>query len=63
MPEAWFRSEYLCEFSDTIDSVFRYEDIARAFSSDIEPLAFGDAGEIGQAVDAAIDEEIELLFG
>ena len=38
MPEAWFRSEYLCEFTDALDSVFRSEDIERAFSADVKPL-------------------------
>ena len=42
MPPAWFRSEYLCEFTDTIDSVFRTEDIERAFSEDFSPLFGGD---------------------
>ena len=43
MPDAWFRSEYLCQFTDTIDSVFRTEDIERAFSADV-PLLFDGAG-------------------
>ena len=43
MPDTWFRSEYECEFSDTIDSVFRSEDIERAFSSDVAPLFAGGA--------------------
>ncbi|MEM8598472.1 MAG: terminase family protein [Bacteroidota bacterium] len=34
----WFKQEYLCEFADTIDSLFRTEDIMAAFSSDIAPL-------------------------
>lgn len=39
----WFKQEYLCEFADTIDSLFRTEDIMAAFSSEVAPL-FGDAG-------------------
>jgi len=38
MPSAWFRSEYLCEFTEALDSVFRSEDIERAFSADVKPL-------------------------
>jgi hypothetical protein len=38
MPANWFKSEYRCEFTDTIDAVFSSEDIAAAMSSDIEPL-------------------------
>ena len=34
----WFASEYLCEFTDTEDSVFRAEDIDRMFTSEITPL-------------------------
>lgn len=34
----WFRSEYLCEFTDTVNAVFREEDIAAMFSSDRAPL-------------------------
>ena len=43
MPDAWFRPEYLCEFTDTLDSVFRTEDIERAFSADVAPLFAGTA--------------------
>lgn len=38
MPETWYRSEYLCEFTDTIDALFSSDDIERAFASDVEPL-------------------------
>jgi hypothetical protein len=38
MSERLYRREYLCEFSDADDSVFRSEDIAAAFSDRIEPL-------------------------
>lgn len=34
----WFEQEYLCHFSDTVDSVFRQEDIDTAFSEDVTPL-------------------------
>jgi hypothetical protein len=37
----WYRQEYLCEFVESVDSVFRYEDIQRALDPKIEPL-FGD---------------------
>ncbi len=37
----WFRQEYLCEFVESVDSVFRYEDIQRALDPKVEPL-FGD---------------------
>ena len=38
MPDLFFRSEYGCEFVDTVDSVFRYEDIQRALDPEVQPL-------------------------
>ena len=37
----WFSQEYGCQFIETVDAVFRYDDINRALSDDVEPL-FGD---------------------
>jgi hypothetical protein len=37
--EWWFKQEYGCEFVDTADQVFRYEDVAAAYDDDLEPLA------------------------
>jgi hypothetical protein len=48
--DLWFRQEYGCEFLETIDQVFRYDDIARALSDEVEPL-FG-ADDHKQAGDA-----------
>jgi len=42
LPPLFFESEYLCEFTDTEDSVFRTEDIERAVTGTITPL-FGRA--------------------
>lgn len=39
--EWFFSQEYLCEFRDTVDSVFRTDDILAAMSDDVRPL-FGD---------------------
>ena len=36
--ERWFRQEYLCDFAETVDAVFAWEDIERACRDDIEPL-------------------------
>jgi hypothetical protein len=38
MGERWFRQEYLCEFMDTEDGVFRRDLIERAIKDDLEPL-------------------------
>ncbi len=34
----WFRQEYLCEFVETIDQVFSYDDIQRALDDSVTPL-------------------------
>jgi hypothetical protein len=36
--EWWYRQEYLCEFVETENSVFLYDDIMRALDDDIKPL-------------------------
>jgi hypothetical protein len=36
--ERWFKMEYMCEFGDAIDSVFREEDIFAALDNDLQPL-------------------------
>ena len=38
MGDLWFRSEYLCQFVDSISSAFTYEQVAGAFTSDVAPL-------------------------
>jgi hypothetical protein len=38
--ELHFRSEYLCEFTDTVDQVFRTEDVRGAISDSVQPLFF-----------------------
>ena len=38
IPDFIFRQEYLCEFVETIDQVFRYEDIQRALDPKVTPL-------------------------
>ena len=43
MPDMYFRSEYMCEFTDTVDSVFRYEDIQAALDDEVTPLFEGES--------------------
>lgn len=43
MPAWWFEQEYLCEFKEDTDSVFRYDDVMGALSDEVEPL-FGGSG-------------------
>lgn len=34
----WYRQEYLCDFTETIDQVFSYDDVMAALDDDLEPL-------------------------
>ena len=38
LPPLWFRSEYLCEFVETEDAVFSYDEVMAALSPDVAPL-------------------------
>ena len=66
IPDMWFRQEWLCEFVDTVDSVFRYDDIMAMMSDEVEPL-FGDKQPfpfISEEIKPLfISEEIKPLFG
>ena len=39
----WYRQEYLCEFVETTDQVFSYEDVQRALDPGVRPLFGGQA--------------------
>ena len=41
LPRLWFDSEYLCEFTETEDSVFTYSDVQAALSEEVQPLFGG----------------------
>jgi hypothetical protein len=45
MGDLWFRSEYLCEFTETVDSVFHYEDVIAMMSDEVAPLFASDEDE------------------
>jgi hypothetical protein len=49
----WFRQEYFCEFVETEEQLFRYEDIKASYSDD-EPL-FGTSATL-------YDDDLEPLF-
>jgi len=38
MPNAIFQAEYMCEFSESIDNVFTYDQVTSAVSDEVEPL-------------------------
>jgi hypothetical protein len=49
--ETWFATEYLCEFREVIDAVFRESDIQRSMVESFEPL-FGNSPPGGAGFDA-----------
>jgi len=55
--ELWFRQEYLCEFVETEDSVFSYEQLENAFT-DIEALFDQDVDveDVGEDVEGILEE-------
>ncbi len=40
MPDFWFKQEFECEFVETIDSVFSYDEVQSALSDTLEPFIF-----------------------
>jgi Terminase large subunit, T4likevirus-type, N-terminal len=42
--EWWFKQEYLCVFGDSVNQVFRSEDIEAALDNDVQPLFIPDDG-------------------
>ena len=38
MPAAWFAAEYMCEFTEAVDNVFSFDQIAAAVTDEVEPL-------------------------
>jgi hypothetical protein len=38
IPDFWFRQEFECEFTETLDSVFSYDDIFASLDDTIKPL-------------------------
>jgi hypothetical protein len=40
MPDFWFKQEYLCQFVETIDSVFSFDEVQSALSDTLEPFVF-----------------------
>ncbi len=42
--EWWFKQEYLCEFVETVDQVFSYDQVMAAITEEVEPLFGGVEG-------------------
>lgn len=45
IPDLWFRQEWLCEFVELSEVVFRYEDLRAMISKEVQPL-YGADGEV-----------------
>ncbi len=43
--DMWFRQEYMCEFADVVDAVFRMDDIEQAITDEVVPLFETPPGE------------------
>lgn len=56
MPASWFAAEYNCEFTETEDSVFSYQDVMGAFDASVSPL-FAESGSFSTST-----QPIERLF-
>lgn len=54
--EWWYSQEYLCEFRDSIDSLFGHEMISAAMDAEVAPLFGATAADV-------IDGSIKPLFG
>jgi hypothetical protein len=42
MPAFWFKQEFECQFVETIDSVFSFDEVQATLSDTLEPFYFGD---------------------
>ncbi len=42
MPESLYYQEYFCQFRETTDSVFNFDDIHATLSNEVEPFYFGE---------------------
>jgi hypothetical protein len=41
MPDFWFRQEFECEFVESVDSVFSFDEVQATLSDKVEPFYFG----------------------
>jgi hypothetical protein len=62
MGELWFQSEYMCEFSETINTVFAHELVMSAFSDEVTPL-FGAGSTAGSLENDLTAGALPRLFG
>lgn len=60
VPDMWFRQEYLVEFLDTMDAVFRHEDIMNLLDETVLPLF--PAGANRDALETILTAKVPALF-
>ena len=41
MPDFWFRQEFECQFVESVDSVFSFDEVQSTLSDTLEPFVFG----------------------
>jgi len=63
MGDWWFTQEFLCEFGDTMFSLFKYDDIMAAFTDDEPPLYAESATLQSAGGDDVDDDDGPLLVG
>jgi hypothetical protein len=61
--EWWYRQEYLCEFTDTVDQVFSYEHVMGAFTDEVKPLFGAAATPLTPVGLLGLDDTVPPLFG
>jgi hypothetical protein len=61
VPDLVFRQEWLCEFVDTMDQVFRWEDVQNMLTSDVLPLF--PTGHHREVLDTILSSKVQRLFG
>jgi hypothetical protein len=57
----WYQQEYMCQFMETTDSLFRYDTIMAAMDDDVKPL-FPVPGPVIPDISPGISDDIEPLF-
>jgi hypothetical protein len=62
VPDLWFKQEWLLEFVELGQIVFRYDDLARMASADVQPL-FDEAGDLRQDGAVLYDDVAPLALG
>ena len=60
IPDLWFRQEWLCEFVELGNVVFRYEDLMAMMSQSVQPL-YGPDGVLLPELPPVVREDVQPL--